>query len=136
MLYKIFADLIVIMHFSWILFMLVGFIFTVAGFFWKGFFDRWLFRMLHLCGIAYVSLLALLGKYCPLTIWENYLRSKYDPELTYTGSFMIHYIERLVYPDINPLIFQIPTTLIAVFSISAFIIKPPQKIKTVFRQRC
>ncbi len=136
MLYKILADIIVVMHFAWILFMLVGFIFTIAGFFWKRFFDRWLFRTVHLLGIIYVSLLVIMGKYCPLTILENTLRQKYDPELTYTGSFMIHYIERLVYPDINPLIIQIPTTFIAVFSILAFIIKPPQKIKTIFRQRC
>lgn len=136
MLYKILADIIVVMHFAWILFMLIGFIFTIAGFFWKRFFDRWLFRTVHLFGIIYVSTLALMGKYCPLTIWENTLRQEYDPNLTYPGSFMIHYAEKLVYPDINPLIIQIPTTFIAVFSILAFIIKPPQKIKTIFRQRC
>ncbi len=135
MLYKILADIIVVMHFAWILFMLIGFIFTIAGFFWKRFFDRWLFRTVHLFGIIYVSTLALMGKYCPLTIWENTLRQEYDPNLTYPGSFMIHYAEKLVYPDINPLIIQIPTTFIAVFSILAFIIKPPQKIKTIFRQR-
>lgn len=132
MLYKILADIIVIIHFIWILFMLWGFILTVRGFFKKEFFDRWLFRILHLFGIAYVSLLAMMGKYCPLTLWENVLRAKYDLDLTYPGSFMIHYAERLVYPDINPLIIRIPTTFIAVFTVIVFIIRPPKRIKRIF----
>lgn len=133
MLYRILADIIVVMHFAWILFMLVGFVLTVSGFWRKGFFDRWRFRILHLCGIAYVSVLAMMGKYCPLTMWENTLRAKYEPNLTYSGSFIIHYVEKLVYPDINPLIIQIPTTFIAVFTVLLFIFKPPAKIKELFR---
>lgn len=125
MLYKILADTIVVVHFAWILFMLWGFILTVRGFFKKEFFHRWLFRTLHLFGIAYVSLLAIMGKYCPLTLWENVLRAKYDPALTYPGSFMIHYFEKLVYPDVNSLIIRIPTTFIAIFTVIVFIIRPP-----------
>lgn len=129
MLYMILADTIVVMHFAWIVFMLAGFIFTVAAFWHKKFFDKWLFRTLHLCGIVYVSSLAILGKYCPLTIWENTLRQKYDPGLTYPGSFMVHYIEMLVYPEVNPGIILIPTIFIAIFTIFVFIKKPPKKIK-------
>jgi len=130
--FRLLADLIVVVHFAWILFMLVGFILILRGFFHKEFFEQWLFRTLHLFGIAYVSILALMGRYCPLTIWENILRAKYDPGLTYAGSFIIHYIEKLVYPDINSLIIRIPTTFIAVFTVVVFIIKPPEKIKRIF----
>ena len=135
MLYKIFADLIVVMHFLWILFMLSGFFLTLRGFFNPKFFDRWLFRVLHLCGIAYVGLLALLRQYCPLTILEYTLRAEYNPELRYPGSFIVHYIEKLVYPDINPLVILIPTVVIAILTIAIFIIKPPTKIMKLFRQR-
>ena len=131
--YKIVADTIVIVHFAWILFMLVGFILTVRGFARKEFFDKWLFRTFHLLGIAYVSVLAIMGKYCPLTLWENILRAKYDPSLTYPGSFIIHYTQRLVYPDINPLVIRIPTTFIAVFCVIVFLIRPPQRIKRIFK---
>jgi hypothetical protein len=133
--YRLLADVIVVVHFAWILFMLVGFIFTLGGFFNKNFFDRWFFRTLHLLGIAYVSTLAIMGRYCPLTIWENTLRAKYDPNLTYVGSFIIHYIEKLVYPDVNPLIIQIPTTFIAIFTVVMFLIKPPEKIKRIFGRK-
>ena len=132
MLYKILADIIVTLHLLWILFMLIGFMLTLRGFFRKVFFDRWLFRTLHLLGIIYVSLLAILGKYCPLTLWENSLRAKYDPTLIYPGSFIIHYIEKLVYPAVNPLIILIPTIFIAVFTVVVFIIRPPKKIKEAF----
>ena len=133
MLYKIFADIIVVMHFAWILFMLVGAILTLSGFFYKRFFDWWSFRTLHLCGIIYVGLLALLREYCPLTILENTVRTKYNPDLTYPGSFIVHYIEKLVYPDVNPLIILIPTIFIAVFTIVVFIIRPPVKIRRIFK---
>ncbi|MCK5655238.1 MAG: DUF2784 domain-containing protein [Candidatus Aureabacteria bacterium] len=133
MLYKIFADLIVVIHFAWILFMLAGTILTLGGFFYKRFFDWWLFRTLHLCGIIYVGLLALLREYCPLTILENTVRTKYNPELTYPGSFIVHYIEKLVYPDVNPSIILVPTIFIAVFSVVVFIIKPPAKIRRIFK---
>ncbi len=131
----IFAVIIVIVHFIWILFMLMGFIFTLCGFFWSNFFDRWLFRTVHLCGIVYVSILAIIGKQiravCPLTIWENVSRTKYDPASAYSGEFIIHYAEKLVYPDINPLIITMGTLFIAVFTVVVFIIRPPAKIRRI-----
>ena len=130
--YRLLADSIVIIHFAWILFMLWGFMLTLRGFLYKEFFERWILRTFHLFGIAYVSILAIMGEYCPLTIWENTLRQKYDPSLTYPGSFMIHYVEKFVYPEVNPLIIQIPTTFIAIFTVAVFIIKPPEKIKRIF----
>ena len=146
MLYKILADLVVLIHFAWILFVLWGFILTVCSSIsvyvlrtakdrWRTFFDRWIFRTIHLGGIVYVAILTVLGKYCPLTILENELREQYNTELTYPGSFVVHYIEKIVYPEANFLLFVIPTIIIAVFTVLMFIIRPPAKIKQVFRIR-
>ena len=129
MTYFILADLIVVAHLAWILFMLWGFVLTIRGFFHAEFFDRRLFRTVHLCGIVYVSLLAILGSYCPLTILENVLRRRYDPEFAYPGSFIVHYIEKIVYPDVQPFIILIPTVTIAVFTLVTFIVRPPRRIK-------
>ncbi|MEE9316123.1 MAG: DUF2784 domain-containing protein [bacterium] len=132
MAYKIFADAIIVVHFLYILFMLLGFLLTgYALFFRQKFFDWWLFRLLHLLGIFYVVSLNILGKYCPLTILENELRLKYEAYSVYSGSFIIHYLERLVYPDVNPLVIQIPTVFLAIFTIVVFIIRPPKKIKSI-----
>ena len=132
MFYKLLADLIVVIHFVWITFMLLGFLLILQAFFYKkAFFDWFKFRIIHLIGIFYISLLSILGKYCPLTILENFLRSRYELNLVYPGSFIIHYLERLVYPAVNPLIIQIPTAFIAVFTILVFIIRPPRKIRKI-----
>ena len=44
---------------------------------------------------------------------------------------MIHYVERLIYPSVHSLVIQIPTTLIAVFTVIVFLFRPPEKIKKV-----
>ncbi|MBA7510801.1 hypothetical protein ES705_02789 [subsurface metagenome] len=130
--HKIFADAIIVVHFLYILFMLLGFLLTgYALFFRQKFFDRWLFRSLHLLGIFYVASLSILGKYCPLTILENELRLRYEVSLVYSGSFIVHYLEKLVYPDVNPLVIQIPTVFLAIFTIVVFIVRPPKKIKSI-----
>jgi len=130
--HKIFADAIIVAHFLYILFMLLGFLLTgYALFFRQKFFDWWLFRSLHLLGIFYVASLSILGKYCPLTILENELRLRYEVSAVYSGSFIVHYLEKLVYPDVNPLVIQIPTVFLAIFTIVVFIIKPPKKIKSI-----
>ena len=147
MLYKILADLVVFIHFAWILFILWGFFLTVCSTIsvyvlrtakdkWRMFFDRWIFRTIHLGGIVYVAILTILGKYCPLTTLENELRRRYNAELTYPGSFVIYYIEKIVYPEANYLVFVIPTMIIAVFAVLMFIVRPPAKIKQIFRIRC
>ncbi|MCK5451618.1 MAG: DUF2784 family protein, partial [Candidatus Omnitrophica bacterium] len=115
----------------WILFMLAGFMLTLCGFFWKRFFERWLFRIIHLCGIIYVAFLAVFRQYCPLTILENSLRLKCKTGVKYPGSFIAYYIEKLVYPDVNAAIILIPTLFIAVFTVIIFIIRPPAKKKKV-----
>jgi len=132
MIYKILADTIVVVHFGWILFMLIGFILTLYGLlFWKEFFNKWLIRTLHLIGIVYVSTLYIMGKDCPLTVLENILRAKSGSSLTYPGSFMIHYVRELVYPNVNLSLVIIPTAFIAIFTMAIFITKPPVKIKNV-----
>jgi hypothetical protein len=118
MVYKILADAIVIIHFGWILFMLLGFVLTLRSFFRKDFWDRWLFRTIH-----------IMRRDCPLTLLENALRAKYDPSVAYPGSFMVYYVEKFVYPDVNLWLILIPTAFIAIFSIIIYIVRPPQKIK-------
>jgi len=136
MAYKIFADTIIVVHFLFILFMLFGFFLTLYGIFFRHkFFDRWLFRSLHLLGIFYVVSLSILGKYCPLTILENELRLRYEVYSVYSGSFIVHYLEKLVYPDVNPWVIRIPTVFLAIFTIVVFIVRPPEKIKSIMRKK-
>ncbi len=129
MLYRALADILMAAHFAWILFMLLGFALTLRALWRPKFFERWLFRSIHLIGILFVAALELLDKYCPLTIWENALRRHNDPDTDYPGSFIIGHIEKLIYPDVSPLVVVIPTIFIAVFTLTVFILRPPSKFR-------
>ena len=133
MFYKIIADIIVVLHFIWIIFMLLGFFLTICGFFRKKYFDYWLFRTLHLLGILFVGILTVLQRFCPLTILENLSRARYSPESTYPGSFIVHYIENLVYPDINQTLLRLGTVFAAIFILVVYIIKPPARIRNLLK---
>ena len=122
-----------VIHLAWIIFMIWGFVLTIRGFFYPKFLDRWLFRTVHLLGILFVVTLEILGKYCPLTLWENALRSHYNPETDYPGSFIIKQIEQMIYPDVPPLIVIIPTILLAAFTLAVFVLKPPAKLMKLFK---
>lgn len=125
--------LITAVHFLWVLFMLTGFFWTVlAIFFHRRFFDYFWFRTLHLLGIILVALFPLLGEYCPLTIWENVFREKAGAG--YEGGFMLHYIEKFIYPEVDLITIRIGTFLVAFVSITAYILRPPWRVKRWFKK--
>ena len=132
MTYHLLADAILVIHLAWIVFMLYGFVLTVRAFWRPAFWNRWLFRTVHLGGIIVVAGLEILGKYCPLTIWENSLRQHYHPTTQTPSSFVLGWIEKLIYPDVSPLVYLIPTYGIALFTIVMFVLKPPtRRVRTV-----
>jgi len=142
MLNRILADMVVVIHFLWIVFMLWGFCYTFCAVgmvyilrsgaaVWHAFFDRWVLRTVHLAGIVYVGMLTILGKYCPLTLVENAFRRRHDPSATHPVSFIVHYIEKLGYPNVDPIIIIVPTIFIAAFTFGVFLVRPPAKIKAI-----
>lgn len=124
-----------ILHFLWIVFMLYGFALTVRGFWRPSFWDRWIFRSLHLLGILFVAAMPLLDRLCPLTEWEYQLRTRWDPDAERSGSFIIDWLEKVVYPDVPIEVVLIPTFLIAGFTVVMFVARPPQKYSRLFRKR-
>ncbi|MBW8016518.1 MAG: DUF2784 domain-containing protein [Planctomycetes bacterium] len=139
MFWRFFADFIVLVHFLFVVFMIVGFLFTFAAvvgvyvFRRRGIFTRFfgwrVFRWVHVCGIGFVGLLAVMERYCPLTILENLFRRRSQNGGQYSESFIIHYVEKLLYPDVHPQAILIPTILIAIFTLSVFILRPPWREK-------
>ena len=69
------ADLILILHFAFVLFIVGGMVLTwigaAAG--WRWVRNFW-FRTAHLAAIAFVAMESLAGFWCPLTVWEDALR--------------------------------------------------------------
>ncbi len=108
MLYKILADIVVFIHFLWI-------VFLFFGFFW-GVKNR-VVRILHLFGLAFAFVIQVFDWYCPLTHLEVWLRSKQDFALSYTGSFIIYYIEKIVYIELSRTLILFFTLLLCGFSL-------------------
>jgi len=76
-------------------------------------------RIFHIAGLLFAVLLQVFGWYCPLTYVEIWLREKHDPSITYKGSFIIHYVEKLVYIELTREMIVVLTLLLV--SVSAYI---------------
>ena len=92
MLNKILADGVVLIHFLWIVFLFFGGIWGIKNITVKTF---------HISGLVFAFVIQIFDWYCPLTHLEVWLRSKYDPALVYTGSFIFHYVEKIVYIELS-----------------------------------
>ena len=103
MAYKILADIVVLIHFFWIVFLFLG---AFCGIKNKG------AKIFHLSGLAFAFIIQIFDWYCPLTHLEVWLRSKHSPFLAYAGSFVIHYVEKIVYVEISRSVVLILTLLL------------------------
>jgi hypothetical protein len=92
MIYKILADSVVLIHFLWIIFLFLG---ALGGIKNKA------VMIFHISGLVLALIIQIFNWYCPLTHLEVWLRSKHDSVLAYTGSFIIHYVESIVYIEIS-----------------------------------
>ena len=102
--YKVLADIVVLVHFLWILFLIFG---AFPGVRNKA------IKVFHISALVFAFVIQIFGWYCPLTHLEVWLRAKHDPSLAYAGSFIIHYVEGLIYIEISPrLIFSLTLLLI------------------------
>lgn len=138
--YRAGADLVVLIHFLWVVFMAVGGVATVwavlAVWLGKGksaekarrFFGWRVFRTVHVCGIVYAGALSAMGKYCPLTYLENYLRRASGAGSEYPGSFIVHYVEKVLYPHVEPGAIVVLTVLLAVVTVIVYFVRPCWKM--------
>jgi Protein of Unknown function (DUF2784) len=96
------ADVVLVVHFAFVLFVVGGFALILAGavFGWRWVRNR-AFRYLHLAAIVFVAVEALVGVMCPLTVWEHVLR-RTAPE---GPSFVAHWVSRLLYYDLPGWVF-------------------------------
>lgn len=88
-----YADLILIVHFAFVMFVTGGLLFiwigAAAGWHWV---RNFRFRVAHLAAIGFVALESLLGIACPLTTWEDALRGA-----SADTSFIARWLHRLLF---------------------------------------
>ncbi|MEX2300217.1 MAG: DUF2784 domain-containing protein [Bryobacterales bacterium] len=90
MIYGWAADLTVLLHFLFILFVIFGALLAARN---------PNLRYLHWATLVYALLIEIFNWYCPLTLLEQRLRLAAGAG-AYERSFLVHYLERLIYWDV------------------------------------
>ena len=101
------ANLIALVHFAWVAFLVLGLLAIVLGiaFRWGWVRNKW-FRLVHLGMIAIVVGEAIAGVPCPLTVWERRLRVSAG-QTTFEGDFIAHWVHRLIFFEAEPWVFTV-----------------------------
>jgi len=125
--YLLLADTILVLHFLFVIFVVAGLgLIGLGGWLnWAWVHKRW-FRLAHLAAIAIVVAQAWLGQICPLTTLEMWLRSEAG-EAAYQGSFIQHWVSRLLYYRAPPWVFGLAYTVFGALVLLAWKLVPPQK---------
>jgi hypothetical protein len=106
--YKILADIVVLIHFLWIIFLIFG---ALIGVKYKA------VKIFHISGLVFAFILQIFDWYCPLTHLEVWLRAKHNPALSYTGSFIVYYLEKVIYLKVSEYLILILTLLLCGFNV-------------------
>jgi len=118
---SILADVVLIVHFAFVLFVVGGLaaIWAGAAAGW-----RWVrnfrFRVAHLAAIGFVAAESLLGIWCPLTVWEDALRGR-NTEM----SFVARWVHRVLFYQLPEWVFTTAYVLFALAVALTWRLVPP-----------
>lgn len=106
--YRLLADIVLILHFGVVLFVVVGLVCILLGnrFFHWPWVNLPVFRLAHLLAISFVMAQAWLGLECPLTTLESWLRVQ-SGSVGYDKGFIEHWVHWLIF-------YQAPTWVFTV----------------------
>ena len=120
------ADLVFLLHAGVVLFNVGGLLIIVIGG-WLGW--AWVlhraFRIMHVALMAFVTLEAIFGMTCPLTLLEDWLRG-----VAIEQSFVQRWVSALVYWTAPPWVFALLYAVFLLAVIAAWFVWPPAVSKT------
>jgi hypothetical protein len=109
--YRFLADLLVLVHFGFVLFVVLGGLFVRR---------RPRLAWAHLPCAAWGATSEFTGWICPLTPWEQSLR-RLGGQAGYTGGFVEHYILPVVYPaGLTPMIQVVLGAVVVVLNLAIY----------------
>ena len=106
-LYSALTILVTILHALFILWVVFGALVTRS---------RRVLRWLHIVSLVWGMLTELLPLPCPLTVLENSLEAKAGIQ-PYQGGFLLHYLDKLVYPDISATLLTVAGVIICALNL-------------------
>lgn len=124
--YSILADAVLVAHFAYVAFVVVGLLTIWAGYFLRWSFVRnfW-FRLAHLACMGVVVLESVFGVTCPLTTWELQLRLLAGSGRYYQGSFIQHWVHRILFYSAGEGVFlAIYVGFFVLLLLSLWVVKP------------
>lgn len=126
--YSNFADIVLLIHFAIVLFVVGGLLLIVLGnsLSWPWVNHMW-FRVLHLLAISVVVIESWLGIECPLTTLENWLRVQAGQGV-YQGSFIQHWVHGVMFYQAPAWVFALAYTLFALAVVAAWWRWPPHHV--------
>jgi hypothetical protein len=104
------AILILSVHMAWILFVIFGALFTRGRPFWT---------TLHILGLLWGIVVELGPWPCPLTLAETYFELRAGAA-AYQGSFLLHYLDALVYPNLPGWAVSLAGTAVCAFILGIY----------------
>lgn len=125
-LYLVLADLVLIVHAAFVAFVIIGLLLI-----WIGWMRRWIFvrnfwfRMAHLAAIGIVAAESVTDLVCPLTTWEDRLRLLAGGEQRYQGSFVQHWLHRVLFFDLSENVFTMAYLTFLLIVFLSFWLAPP-----------
>ena len=128
------ADVILVLHAVVVLFN-IGALPVI----WAGYFHGWAFvrnfyfRIIHLLLIGVVAAESVFGIMCPLTTWEDALRSSSGTGPLHQNGFIAHWIHQLLFFDFPAWVFTVAYLVFLVLVVLTFFCVRP-KFPT-FRRR-
>ncbi|MEM1263714.1 MAG: DUF2784 domain-containing protein [Pseudomonadota bacterium] len=119
--YAVAADVVLALHVSVVVFVVLGLLLVLLGWAmgWQWIRNPW-FRLTHLACIAVVAVQSWFGIVCPLTTLEMYFR-RLAGEATYSGSFIGHWLNSLLYYQAPWWIFMLVYTLFGSLVVATWI---------------
>jgi hypothetical protein len=124
-LYRALADLILLLHSSFVVFVIAGLVFVLMGGLrnWHWVRNPW-FRLAHLLAIGIVVTQVWLGVLCPLTTLEMTFRTRAG-DAVYPGSFIAHWLEPLLYYQAPAWVFTLCYTVFGFLVVASwYVIRP------------
>jgi Protein of Unknown function (DUF2784) len=79
--------------------------------------SRTVLRWLHIVSLIWGILTELLSWPCPLTVLENWFEGKTGVQ-PYQGGFLLHYMDRLVYPEISATVLTVAGVFVCVLNLA------------------
>jgi hypothetical protein len=127
--YQLLADLVLSLHVAIVAFVIGGLVAVLVGNLmgWRSVNRLW-FRLAHLGAIAIIVAQTWFGVICPLTSLEMWLRTKAG-ETAYAGSFVQHWLQRILYYHAPPWVFTLAYSLFGLAVVATWWYFPPRRTK-------